>query len=248
MGRVQMVLFLAQKNGWVLVSDVFKHAHHDGITTPHGARKALMEIEYVELKNTTSDVRPTYECRLEPTIEALQNIMYVIRDDGKAHRVFIQSVYFREWVPKLAHQFNEIISTHETLNDAGLDAVERLAEHPLPGNSIKSVFESGKKRLRDLEDIANDPTLNENGRMALNESEIKELEFSIRCSWLTARFIVNFLMHTPQMQKQMFFNAKHDMTTIMPLAKDNWMLFFNMLDQLNFNYGFLFDTKAQTPE
>ena len=91
LGRQQMLLHLAQMNDWVFVTDVFRDVKPDGIKTQEGVRKALRELDYVEMKNVTPG-RPTYKCRLKQdndTLHALLNMFSATEHPKK----FFQSVY-----------------------------------------------------------------------------------------------------------------------------------------------------------
>lgn len=254
-----MVLFLARKNDWTLVSDVFKHANDDGanpegITSLSGARKALREIEYVELANVTPTGRPNYRCRIKPTIEAFKNVMLAIPHGSQ--REFMRSQYYRNWIPKLSHQFNQVISTYETLTDVGLDALNRINKQRLRDYGVDSASElimkiftdedlrdsfDLKRYTIDVMNIYNNPDFNETGRLALNNDELNVLESSLKHNWLALKYVVSFLLADPQMQHQMYVNMIRDSKNVLTLTDGDWILFFNQLDQLNFNYGFLFD-------
>lgn len=94
-GRQQMLLYLAHKNDWVYVTEVFRGADPEGITSLHGARKALRELDYVEMENVTPG-RPTYECRLKQDIDTFAGLLNTFIETEYAE-AFLKSAYVRRF-------------------------------------------------------------------------------------------------------------------------------------------------------
>lgn len=104
-GRKQMLLYLAQRNDWGFVADVFKDVEPDGITTLTGARKALNELEYVEMDNVGTPVRPTYQCRLKSRLDTLEKLKNAFNDQDSLHK-FMKSSFYIGMIPELIDRFN----------------------------------------------------------------------------------------------------------------------------------------------
>ena len=94
-GRQQMLLYLAHKNDWVYVTEVFRGADPEGITSLHGARKALRELDYVEMENVTPG-RPTYECRLKQDVDTFAGLLNTFIETEYAE-AFLKSAYVRRF-------------------------------------------------------------------------------------------------------------------------------------------------------
>ena len=101
-GRQQMLLYLAQRNDWVYITKVFEDTKPEGIDSLHGARKALKELDYVEKKDVTPGMRPTYQCRLKQDTDTFATLlnMFVGTKDQKE---FLASAYCKQmtqdWSP-----------------------------------------------------------------------------------------------------------------------------------------------------
>lgn len=104
-----MLLYLAQENDWAFVSNVFNGAKPEGITTPHGARKALNELEYVEIVDCGTPARPTYQCRLIPTLTTLQKLIATLKHDTQAQHDLLRSHYYHSLIPKIIEEFKSAI-------------------------------------------------------------------------------------------------------------------------------------------
>lgn len=190
------------------------------------------------------------------TITALSGVIFTLNHRHDARKGFMESAYFHNWIPKLSHRFNQVVSTYETLTDAGLDALNRINEQRLRDYGVDSASElimkiftdedlrdsfDLKRYTIDVMNIYNNPDFNETGRLALNNDELNVLESSLKHNWLALKYVVSFLLADPQMQHQMYVNMIRDSKNVLTLTDGDWILFFNQLDQLNFNYGFLFD-------
>ena len=103
-GRKQILLYLAQKNDWVFVADVFKDVEPERITTPEGTRKALKELEYVEMNNVGVPVHPTYRCRLKTTLDTLKKLT-IMFDHNNMQPEFMQTQYYLDMIPQLCEHF-----------------------------------------------------------------------------------------------------------------------------------------------
>ena len=97
-GRQRMLLYLAQENDWLSVSDVFFGAKPEGIATPHGARKALKEMKCVKMKNVGTPLHPAYECSLIPTLSILKKLIDVFSNPNKLDE-FVESRFCRDMIP-----------------------------------------------------------------------------------------------------------------------------------------------------
>ena len=190
------------------------------------------------------------------TITALSGVMFNLYHRHDARKEFMKSAYYHNCIPKLAHWFNETVSAYETLNDAGLEAIEQMSTQNLRDYGVESGMELCTKLVTDREfkdtydfkrhtlaamDIFNNPKVNQTGEMALNDDEVKRLESSLKHNWLALKYVVSFLLADPQMQRQMYVNMIEDSKNVLTLTDGDLIRFFNQLDQLNFNYGFLFD-------
>lgn len=106
-----MLLYLAQKNDWVLVPDVFNNANGgkkpEGITSLTGARKALKAIGYVEMENITSTGHPNYQCRIKPDLDSLHDFFYGFKPAPNIWHEFMQSPYYLDTIPSLCDHFND---------------------------------------------------------------------------------------------------------------------------------------------
>ena len=74
-GRLQILLYLVDCVEWVLPKEVLNNAKPDHITSPHGVRKALGELECVELVNVTPTGRPNYQCRLKQDTDTFTELL-----------------------------------------------------------------------------------------------------------------------------------------------------------------------------
>jgi hypothetical protein len=97
-GRQRMLLYLAQENDCLSVSDVFFGAKLEGIYTLHGTRKALKEMKCVKMKNVGTPLRPAYECSLIPTLSTFKKLIDVFSNSNKLDE-FIKSRFCRDMIP-----------------------------------------------------------------------------------------------------------------------------------------------------
>ena len=96
LGREQILLYLAQKGDWVYAADVLDDVKPDGISTQAGVRRALKEIEWVELHNVGPPARPTYECRLKQDPDTLHALFAMFVNIENEHsEKFLQTLYVR---------------------------------------------------------------------------------------------------------------------------------------------------------
>lgn len=93
-----MLLYLAQENDCLSVSDVFFGAKLEGIYTLHGTRKALKEMKCVKMKNVGTPLRPAYECSLIPTLSTFKKLIDVFSNSNKLDE-FIKSRFCRDMIP-----------------------------------------------------------------------------------------------------------------------------------------------------
>jgi len=127
-GRQQMLLYLAQRDDWMFVGAMFDGVKPEGIGTLHGARKALKELDYVEMQDVTPG-RPTYQCRLKQDTNTFAKLLIMFV--GTEHqKEFLASGYCkhmtRDWSP------------HD------------LVEAPPPMTDfLRSIFDAAKKEFPD---------------------------------------------------------------------------------------------------
>jgi len=228
-----------------------------GIREHKNIRIHLEKLEKEKLiKRESAGIGHVNYWSLITTLSVLKKIVIRLNHDFDSQRKFMESAYFHNWIPKLSHQFNQVISTYGTLTDVGLDAFNRIHKQRLRDYGVESAPElitklftdedlrNGfdlKRYTIDVMNIYNNPDFNETGRLALNNDELNILESSLKHNWLALKYVVSFLLADPQMQRQMYVNMIEDSKNVLTLTDGDLIRFFNQLDQLNFNYGFLFD-------
>jgi len=260
----QILVYLAGRKTHASPENIKQHLKKNGISKSHTAittacKESLSDILIRHDQSLYDDngvvKRKRFQYSLKNDITSLNHIVKSL-DNPDLQRKFMESAYFHNWIPKLSHQFNQVISTYETLNDAGLEAIEQMSAQNLRKHGVESGMELCTKLVTDREfkdtydfkrhtlaamDIFNNPKVNQTGEMALNDDEVKRLESSLKHNWLALKYVVSFLLADPLMQRQMYVNMIEDSKNVLTLTDGDWTRFFNQLDQLNFNYGFLFD-------
>lgn len=140
-GRQQMLLYLARKNDWVYVTEVFRGADPEGITSLHGARKALRELDYVEMENVTPG-RPTYECRLRQDIDTFAGLLNTFIETEYAE-AFLKSAYVRRFSIRDPEIHSAVI---EAITDK-FKITQLVCNAFYPGsplaNDLETILESG---------------------------------------------------------------------------------------------------------
>ena len=140
-GRQQMLLYLAHKNDWVYVTEVFRGADPEGITSLHGARKALRELDYVEMENVTPG-RPTYQCRLKKDTDTFAKLLNTFIGTEYAED-FLKSAYvgrFSAQDPKTESAVMEAIT--DKLKTVQLVCKAFYPASPL-ANELETILASG---------------------------------------------------------------------------------------------------------
>ena len=114
LGRLQILMYLVNRPGWVLPTEVLDNVKPDGITTLHGVRKALNELECVEMKNITPAGRPNYQCRIKPDPETFHILVTkAFEHDRDSQTVFMRSQYYRGMSRDLVQRFKESIPDND---------------------------------------------------------------------------------------------------------------------------------------
>ena len=214
-GRLQMALFLARKSDWVLVSDVFKHANDEGatpegITSLSGARKALREMKYIELKNITPTGRPNYECRLIPTLTTLQKLIAAFKHDPTVRREFMRSRFYRDMIPVLIDLFNASLPDLElSLCDIGMGRLSDRSEKTEEMRKAEGLSDDVRKLIdNEMKPIT-----------SFSDASLKQIKLALKVNWSMLRFIVHYLSVDGEMRKELMLKATHDAITNNPPAE-----------------------------
>ena len=218
-----MVLFLARKNDWALVPDVFKHANNDGatpdgaapegITSLGGARKALREIDFVEFKNITPEGRPNYECRIKPTIEALNHVVKSLNDPD-SQREFLRTQYYRNWIPEITNQFAESFADLKlpirdicNYDASPEDMVSQQKDSAFAMNDLKKFHPSAFEKSLKLAEEYKKPT-------TFTDTEKEQITKALKTHWSMLRFVMRFLTVDDEMKRELMLKVGHDAFSI----------------------------------
>lgn len=133
LGRLQILRYLVNCTGWVLPIEVLDNVKPDGITTLHGVRKALNELECVEMKNITPAGRPNYQCRMKTDPVTFHILVTKAFDhDRDSRTVFMRSQYYRGLTSDLVQRFKGSIPDNDLV---------KLATHEHPATRDQPLTE-----------------------------------------------------------------------------------------------------------
>lgn len=269
-GRLQILMYLVNRTGWVLPTEVLDNVKPDGITTLHGVRKALNELECVEMKNITPAGRPNYQCRMKTDPKTFHTLVTKAFDHNrKSQTVFMRSQYYQGMPSELVHQFEDSI----------LDNDQWLFARPSDDdNDDMLVVLDYDERTEPLEI---------EWEYGLTDEDKSSMTNALRFNWLALKWVVHFISakgDERSMILQQLMETAHN-PAISPTAaratgkkkgfcqgmdkcgmwiRDNaqpayrkarleaemnntssnhinWRELFNQLDNLNSNYRYLFD-------
>jgi hypothetical protein len=190
---MQLVLYLAHKGGWSFVADVFRDVTLDGIGTPAGARKALKALKCVELDNTGTPVRPTYRCRLRPTLTTLQKLIATLKFNSHAQHDLMQSHYYHSLIPKMIEEFRS--------------AIPRVYCSDIPGRL--------DPRWRDYA-----PEGEGNAVTTLTKEESESLQYALMNSPLALSFVLKFIASDEDERTDMIARVKGGLKQFIPIKSD----------------------------